>query len=257
MLREKDRQIEELTSLLRQKQRLVELLRMQLEHRKSGGRGPEALVLVRVKQEPPDKPSEPPSLHPSEPRRASSISSEIDACNATVKPKAIEADEAAPETTMQFPDACVVQQTSTQLRELQIKAGQTNTRAKQQNVCLQETTLQFAQQQAIQKLLLQQQKNMQKQQQTTESQGQTLENQQKLSRPKKKKSQKQQLRQQQQPERLTQQSPLLQQQTKQQQTKQVQQIQTKAQKQVLIQQKQQAQQQSPQVRSWFYTNTCS
>ncbi|KAF3846690.1 hypothetical protein F7725_003768 [Dissostichus mawsoni] len=57
LLHEKDRQIEDLTRLLRQNQRLVELLRLQLEHRSREGAEP--LVLVRVKQEPPDKPSVP------------------------------------------------------------------------------------------------------------------------------------------------------------------------------------------------------
>jgi len=37
LLREKDKQIEELTRMLRQKQRLVEVLRMQLEHVNRGG----------------------------------------------------------------------------------------------------------------------------------------------------------------------------------------------------------------------------
>ncbi|KAK5856578.1 hypothetical protein PBY51_008163 [Eleginops maclovinus] len=56
MLQEKDRQIEELTRMLRQNQRLVEVLKLQLEHRSKAA---EPLALVRVKQEPPDKPSVP------------------------------------------------------------------------------------------------------------------------------------------------------------------------------------------------------
>uniref|UniRef100_A0A4W5PS24 Myocardin related transcription factor A n=1 Tax=Hucho hucho TaxID=62062 RepID=A0A4W5PS24_9TELE len=66
MLQEKDKQIEELTCMLRQKQRLVETLRSQLEQGKRGGRDapPEPLGLVRVKEEPPDIPSIPSTFCP-------------------------------------------------------------------------------------------------------------------------------------------------------------------------------------------------
>ncbi|KAM9346043.1 myocardin-related transcription factor A-like [Symphorus nematophorus] len=269
MLQEKDKQIEELTRMLRQKQRLVELLRMQLEHGKRGGQ-----VHVRVKQEPPDKPSVPLSCgHP-----PSSISCETDVTKVTVKQETIEAEEDVPETTLHLPDSRGLQRTSTQTQEAQIKPEQMSVQTKQkQHICLQQTALQFAQQQAIQKLLLHQQHSIQNQQQTIQNRSQTLKNQQnlqKLSQQRKKKSQKQQLKQQQlllqsqqhqqskqhqqqmqlkQQILLKQQKLFLQQQNKQQQqTKQRQQIQIQTkihlkQQQVLIQQKQQAQQQSPQV----------
>uniref|UniRef100_A0A8C7DAD6 Myocardin related transcription factor Aa n=1 Tax=Oncorhynchus kisutch TaxID=8019 RepID=A0A8C7DAD6_ONCKI len=66
MLQEKDKQIEALTCMLRQKQRLVETLRVQLEQGKRGGRDapPEPLGLVRVKEEPPDIPSIPSTFIP-------------------------------------------------------------------------------------------------------------------------------------------------------------------------------------------------
>ncbi|XP_019121552.1 myocardin-related transcription factor A isoform X3 [Larimichthys crocea] len=281
MLQEKDKQIEELTRMLRQKQRLVEVLRMQLEHGKRGGLVPEPLVLVRVKQEPPDKPSVPLSSgHPSFPPP---VSCELDVTKVTVKQEAVEEEEVVSETTIQSPDTRGLPQSSTQTQEAQKKPEQMSTPTKQQHICLQETTLQFAQQQAIQKLLLQQQHNAQNQQQTVQNRNQTLENQQnlqKLSQQRKKKSHKQQLKQQQQQQLsqsqqqqrqqqskqhqqqmqlkqqilLKQQKSFLQQQNKQQQqTKQLQQIQIqtkihlKQQQQLLVQQKQRAQQQSPQV----------
>ncbi|XP_041812553.1 myocardin-related transcription factor A-like isoform X2 [Chelmon rostratus] len=271
MLQEKDKQIEELTRMLRQKQRLVEVLRMQLEHGKRGGRVPEPLVLVRVKQEPPDKPSVPLSFgHPPVPRTPSSVSCEMDVSKVTVKQEAIEAEDVESETTAQLSDTHGVPQSLTQTQEAQNKPEQMSTQMKQQHICLQQTALQFAQQQAIQKLLLQQQHNVQSQQQTIQNGGQTLENQQnlqKLSQQRKKKSHKQQLKQQQQQQQskqhqqqmqlkqqilLKQQKSFLQQQNKQQhQTKQLQQIQIQTkiqlkQQQVLIQQKQQVQQQSTQ-----------
>ncbi|XP_070703529.1 myocardin-related transcription factor A-like [Pempheris klunzingeri] len=270
MLQEKDKQIEELTRMLRQKQRLVEVLRMQLEHGKKG-RAPEPLVFVRVKQEPPDKPCVSDSLAPP----PSSVSCEMDVTKVTVKQEAIEAEEVASETAMRLPDADESTSPSTQTQEAEFKPGQMN-----MHVCLQQTTLHLAQQQAIQKLLLQQQHNIQNQQQTI----QMPENQQNLQKPsqhRKRKSHKQQLKQQQQLLQsqqqqhqvsqqqqqqqqhqqqmhlkqqilLKQQKLFSQQQNKQQQTKQLQQIQVQTkihlkQQQVLIQQKQQAQQKSPQV----------
>ncbi|XP_068574319.1 myocardin related transcription factor Ab isoform X2 [Cebidichthys violaceus] len=279
MLQEKDKQIEELTRMLRQKQRLVEVLRMQLEHGNRGG--PEPLVLVRVKQEPPDGPSVPLSFgHPPFSPPPPSVSCEMDVIKVTVKQEAIEAEEVACETTMQSPKIQGIPWSLTQTQEghkqvqLQIKPEQMSTQTKQ-HVSLQQTTLQLAQQQAIQKLLLQQQRSFQNEQTVIQNRSQTLESLQKLSQQRKKKSHKQHLKQlqlqqqllQSQQQHLHQQSKqhhqqmqlkqqiLLKQQKsflQQQQTKQLQQIQIQTkiqlkQQQVLIQQKQQAQQQPPQV----------
>ncbi|XP_059203407.1 myocardin-related transcription factor A-like [Centropristis striata] len=273
MLQEKDKQIEELTRMLKQKQRLVEVLMMQLEHGNRGGQEP--LVLVRVKQEPPDKASVPLSFgRPAFPPPPSPVSHEMDVMRVTVKQEAIEAEGAACETTMQLPDTHGLAQSLTRTEEgqeqsqLKNKPEQMSTQTKQQHICLQQTTLQLAQQQAIQKLLLQQQH--------IQNRSQAAENLQKLSQQRKKKSHKQQLKQlqQQQQQQLLQsqqqhqqskqhhqqmqlkQQILLKQQKsflqQQQQNKQLQQlqIQTKIhlkQQQVIIQQKQQAQQQAPQV----------
>lgn len=57
MLQEKDQLIEKLTRKLKQKEQLVEMLRLQLEIRTRGG----ARVHVKVKQEPPGSCSGPPS----------------------------------------------------------------------------------------------------------------------------------------------------------------------------------------------------
>ncbi|KAM3863906.1 myocardin-related transcription factor A-like [Diretmus argenteus] len=216
MLQEKDKQIEELTRMLRQKQRLVEALRMQLEHGKRGGKV------------------------------------------ATIKQEAIEAEETVSETTMLSPGSQGFLQSYSQAQEAQkqihsqIKPEQTSTQTQQQlqhqqqqqQLRLQQTALQLAQQQAIQKLLLQQQQNIQNQQQTLQSHNQMLENQQNLqkrSQQRKKKSHKQQLKQQQQQQ---QQQQLLQ--SQQQQSKQQQQIQLK--QQILMKQQQSLlQQQASQV----------
>ena len=96
MLQEKDKQIEELTRMLRQKQRLVETLRCQLEQGKRGGGGGEAVVLVRVKEEPPDLPIVsscplPPPPPPPPPPLP------VEAAEVTVKEEASDPDEVAPE----------------------------------------------------------------------------------------------------------------------------------------------------------------
>uniref|UniRef100_A0A4W6CGX4 SAP domain-containing protein n=1 Tax=Lates calcarifer TaxID=8187 RepID=A0A4W6CGX4_LATCA len=279
MLQEKDKQIEELTRMLRQKQRLVELLRMQLEHGKRGGRVSEPVVLVRVKQEPPDKPSVPLSSgHAPVPPQTSSVSCDMDVTKVTVKQEATETKDVVSETTMQSLDCHGLPQSCSQDAQEQIQLHIKPQTKQEQRICLQQATLQLAQQQAIQKLLLQQQQNIQNQQQTIQNRSQMLESQQnlqKLSQQRKKKSHKQQLKQQQQRQLLQsqqhqqskqhqqqmqlkqqilmkQQKLLLQQQMRQeQQTKQPQQIQIQTkihvkQQQVLIQQKQQVQQ-SPQV----------
>ncbi|XP_031723590.1 myocardin-related transcription factor A-like isoform X2 [Anarrhichthys ocellatus] len=281
MLQEKDKQIEELTRMLRQNQRLVEVLRMQLEHGNRGG--PEPLVLVRVKQEPPDGPSVPLSFgHPPfSPPPPPSVC-EMDVIKVTVKQEAIEAEDVACGTTMQLRKIHGIPWSLARTREgheqvqLQIKPEQMSTQTKQQqHVSLQQTALQLAQQQAIQKLLLQQQRSFQNEQTVIQNRSQMPESLQKLSQQRKKKSHKQHLKQLQLQQQLLQsqqqqhqqqskqhhqqmqlkQQILLKQQNsflQQQQTKQLQQIQIQTkiqlkQQQVLIQQKQQAQQQPPQV----------
>ncbi|XP_026181547.1 myocardin-related transcription factor A-like isoform X2 [Mastacembelus armatus] len=196
MLQEKDKQIEELTRMLRQNQRLVEVLRMQLEHRARGRQVPDPVVLVRVKQEPPDNPSVPLSFgHGAFAPPPSSTSCEM---NVSVKQEATEADETLSET-LRSPDTHESPQFSAQTQEvqdkilLQIKPEQRGAETKQGNqVRHQPVSLQLAQQQAIQKLLLQQQSHSQNHRQTPE-------NQQKLQKPaqlKKKKPHKQQQKQQ-------------------------------------------------------------
>ncbi|KAM3597281.1 uncharacterized protein V6R79_002458 [Siganus canaliculatus] len=180
MLQEKDKQIEELTRMLRQKQKLVEVLKMQLERRKNGGRLPEPLVLVRVKQEPPDKfsPVPPPPC-------------EMDLTKETIKQEAAEAEEGVSETTALPQDTQGISLGQTQ--EVQIKQEQMS--KTQPHVCLQNTTLHFAQQPAIQKLLLQKQHNVQNQQRTLPNPNQRQDDRQhlrKLSQDRKRKSQKQQ-----------------------------------------------------------------
>ncbi|XP_010768712.1 histone-lysine N-methyltransferase 2D-like [Notothenia coriiceps] len=228
LLHEKDRQIEGLTRLLRQNQRLVELLRLQLEHRSREGAEP--LVLVRVKQEPPDKPSVPLSFR----HTPSPLSREM----VTVKQEATDSEES--ETTTQLPE---------RTQEAQIKPQQMNTQTKQ---LLQQSTLQLAQQQAVQQLLLQQQRNIQNQQQLIQNRSQTAENLQKVSQQRKKKSHKQQIKQQQQQQHVLQSQQ--QQQSKQQQQHQQQQQQLKQQillkqQKTLLQQQQSKQLQQIQIQT--------
>ena len=262
MLQEKDRQIEELTRMLRQKQRLVEVLRMQLEQGKNRGRVPEPLVLVRVKQEPPDKPSVPLTFgNPPLPRPSSSVSSEMDVTKVTVKQEAIEAEEVVSQMTTQLPDCHGLPKSCTQTQGTQMKPDQMSTQKKQPHICLQQTALQFAQQQAIQKLLPQQQHNIQNQRRMIQNCGQTLENHQKLAQQRKKKSHKQQLKQLQQQQlskqhqqqmQLKQQILLKQQKTFLQQQNKKQHQQTKQLQQIQIRKQQTVQQQVPQVRNVFY-----
>ncbi|KAF7654253.1 hypothetical protein LDENG_00071880 [Lucifuga dentata] len=292
MLREKDKQIEELTRMLRQKQRLVEVLRMQLEHGKRGGRVQrevsESVVLLRVKEEPPDEPDVPlsASVHAPFPLPPSSLLGEMDVTTVIIKEEASEAEKSVPKTVIPSAEALGLPQPCSQIQEAQEqsqpqrKPEQTSAQTKQEHLRLQQTALQFAQQQAIQKLLLQQQHNNQNQQ-TLKNHVQMPENHQnlqKLSQQRKKKSHKQQGKQQQLSKQhqqqmqlkqqilLKQQKSLLQQQVKQdqqnarqQQPKHPQQIQTQAKihvkqqqlveakQQLLTQQKLQVQQRLPQV----------
>ncbi|XP_029914403.1 myocardin-related transcription factor A-like isoform X2 [Myripristis murdjan] len=271
MLQEKDKQIEELTRMLRQKQRLVEALRMQLEHGKRGGRAQEGregeqvkdpVVLVRVKKEPPDVPnsllSSPAisSAHPPSTTPPSSLSSDIAVTKVTIKQEAIEAEEAVSETAMLSPHSQFLQsysqtQETQEQIQLQMKPEKTSTQTQQQqhqqqHLRLQHAALQLAQQQAMQKLLLQQQQNIQNQQQRLQNQNQMLENQhnlQKRSQQRKKKSHKQQLKQQQQ--QLLLESQQQQSKQHQQQIQLKQQLLLKQQQSLLQQQVKQQQQQNP------------
>uniref|UniRef100_UPI003AAD08F1 myocardin-related transcription factor A-like n=1 Tax=Centroberyx gerrardi TaxID=166262 RepID=UPI003AAD08F1 len=269
MLQEKDKQIEELTRMLRQKQRLVEALRMQLEHGKIGGRAggqvAEPMVLVRVKKEPPDVPNIPlsslalSSVHPPSPPPPSSLSCEMDITKVTIKQEAVEAEEAVSETAALSPPAQEFLQSYSQTQgvqeqtQMQIKPEQTSTQTQQQqqhqqqqHLRLQQTALQLAQQQAIQKLLLQQQLNIQNQK--LQNHNQMLENQQNLqkrSQQRKKKSHKQQLKQQQQQQQLLQSQQQQQSKQHQQQIQLKQQILLKQQHSLLQQQAKQQLQQNP------------
>uniref|UniRef100_UPI0037E85284 myocardin-related transcription factor A-like n=1 Tax=Semicossyphus pulcher TaxID=241346 RepID=UPI0037E85284 len=196
MLKEKDKQIEELTSMLRQIQRVVDVLTMQLERGKGRGQVPKPPVLVRVKQEPPDKPSGPLSFH--------YPPCKMDVPKVTVKQETIETEEVVSETTVQIPDAHGLPQSSFKTQETQeqippqIKSEQTITQTKQQqHVRLQETNVQQAEQPALQKHSQEQQHDSQNRQQLLQSSRQTPENQQNLQKLPQQRKQKHQLRQQQ------------------------------------------------------------
>ncbi|XP_019960918.2 myocardin-related transcription factor A-like isoform X2 [Paralichthys olivaceus] len=238
MLQEKDQQIEELTRMLRQKQRLVEVLRMQLEHGNRGAQVSEPVVLLRVKQEPPDNPGVPlKSVHPPFPPQTSSVSCDTDT-EVTIKQEVPEREEVQSLASRGLPQSYLQSQEAQEQIQLHMEPQ----KKQEHHDCLQQNALQHV----VHKLLLQQQ-----QQQTIHNCNQALENQQKLSLEKNKKSHK---RQQKQQSKLHQQI-LMKQQLKplfRQPTKQPQQIQihTKIhlkQQQVLIQKKHQVQQQAPQV----------
>uniref|UniRef100_A0A8C7USC5 Myocardin related transcription factor Aa n=1 Tax=Oncorhynchus mykiss TaxID=8022 RepID=A0A8C7USC5_ONCMY len=222
MLQEKDKQIEALTCMLRQKQRLVETLRVQLEQGKRGGRDapPEPLGLVRVKEEPPDIPSIPSTFCPIA-RSPTPSQCHMEVTKMTIKQEVGDVEEAV-ELSLEAPPQ-QVQLEKIQAQQLeQLKVQQTQ----------QINALQLAQQQALQQLLLQQnQQNLQKHR----------------SQQRKKKSHKQQLKQQQQ--------QLLSQQQQQIQSKNQQLLQSKHQQQQILQAQQQpqqilqAQQQQQQLKS--------
>ncbi|XP_014908761.1 MKL/myocardin-like protein 1 isoform X2 [Poecilia latipinna] len=129
MLQEKDKQIAELTRMLLQKNRLVEELRMQLGN---GNRdAPEASVLKRVKEEPPDG-STSPSLVVLREKEV-----------ITIKRETVE-EAMASKMSLQSPSP--TQQTH----------SQTHLQLQQNQVCLQDSARQLAQQQAIGRLLLMQ-----------------------------------------------------------------------------------------------------
>ncbi|XP_041735572.2 myocardin-related transcription factor A-like isoform X2 [Coregonus clupeaformis] len=226
VLQEKDKQIEELTCMLRQKQRLVETLRFQLEQGKRGGRDapPEPLGLIRVKEEPPDIPSIPstfcPIAHSPTPPQC-----HMEVTKMTIKQEVGDVEEAV-EPSLEAPP----QQVQVQLEQIQAQQ-----RSQLEQLKLQQTqqinALQLAQQQALQQLLLQQnQQNLQKQR----------------SQQRKKKSHKQQLKQQQQ--------QLLSQHQQQIQSKNQQLLQSKHQHQQILQAQQQQQQLKSQQVSQMFLN---
>ncbi|XP_052374799.1 myocardin-related transcription factor B-like isoform X1 [Oncorhynchus keta] len=216
MLQEKDKQIEALTCMLRQKQRLVETLRVQLEQGKRGGRDapPEPLGLVRVKEEPPDIPSIPSTFCPIA-RSLTPSQCHMEVTKMTIKQEVGDVEEAV-EPSLEAPP-----------QQVQLEQIQAQQRSQLEQLKLQQmqqiNALQLAQQQALQQLLLQQnQQNLQKHR----------------SQQRKKKSHKQQLKQQQQ--------QLL--------SQQQQQIQSKNQHQQILQAQQQQQQLKSQQASQMFLN---
>ncbi|XP_017161895.1 MKL/myocardin-like protein 1 isoform X2 [Poecilia reticulata] len=129
MLQEKDKQIAELTRMLLQKNRLVEELRMQLGNGNQDA--PEACVLKRVKEEPPDG-STSPSLVVLREKEV-----------ITIKRETVE-EEMASKMSLQSP------------RPTQQTRSQTHLQLQQKQVCLQDSARHLAQQQAIGRLLLMQ-----------------------------------------------------------------------------------------------------
>ncbi|KAM9473409.1 myocardin-related transcription factor A isoform 1-T2 [Salvelinus alpinus] len=219
MLQEKDKQIEELTCMLRQKQRLVETLRVQLEQGNRGGRDapPEPLGLVRVKEEPPDIPSIPSTFCPIA-RSPTPSQCQMEVTKMTIKQEVRDVEEAV-EPSLEAPP-----------QQVQLEQIQAQQRSQLEQLKLQQmqqiNALQLAQQQALQQLLLQQnQQNLQKHR----------------SQQRKKKSHKQQLKQQQQ--------QLLSQQQQQIQSKNQQLLQSKHQHQQILQEQQQLK--SQQVSQMF------
>lgn len=154
MLQEKDKQIADLTRMLRQKQRLVEALKMQLEN--ENREVSEQLILLRVKEEPPDNSGLALSTVPLPlPPQISSIPRGTDDAKVIIKQEAVEAEIGRAEGSVQMSDARGPLQSSLQTQQVQDK---THPQLKQiqkrrEHVCLQQTALQLAQQQAIQKVL--------------------------------------------------------------------------------------------------------
>uniref|UniRef100_A0A8C8H933 SAP domain-containing protein n=1 Tax=Oncorhynchus tshawytscha TaxID=74940 RepID=A0A8C8H933_ONCTS len=225
MLQEKDKQIEALTCMLRQKQRLVETLRVQLEQGKRGGQDapPESLGLVRVKEEPPDIPSIPSTFIPIA-RSPTPSQCHMEVTKMTIKQEVGDVEEAV-EPSLEAPP-----------QQVQLEQIQAQQRSQLEQLKLQQmqqiNALQLAQQQALQQLLLQQnQQNLQKHR----------------SQQRKKKSHKQQLKQQQQ--------QLLSQQQQQIQSKNQQLLQSKHQHQQILQAQQQQQQLKSQQVSGSQNNS--
>ncbi|XP_054890916.1 myocardin-related transcription factor A-like [Poeciliopsis prolifica] len=129
MLQEKDQQIAELTRMLLLNHRLVEELRMQLGN---GDRdAPEAHILKRVKEEPPDRSTSPPLVV----LRGKEVT--------TIKEETMEeeiASKMSPQSSGPAPQP----------------HSQTHPQLQQEQVCLQDSARQLAQQQAISRLRLMQ-----------------------------------------------------------------------------------------------------
>ncbi|XP_037834777.1 myocardin-related transcription factor A-like isoform X2 [Kryptolebias marmoratus] len=218
MLQEKDKQIAELTRMLRQKQRLVEELKMLLEKGNRDAQVPEPQIPLRVKEEPPDNFDVARSTR-SPPLSAQTPSAVTDGTKVTIKQEAIETEIGSSEAFVKPSNG--LQRSLTKIKvvqnqiRLQLKPKTKSLTNKRELVCLQGSALQLVQQQAIQKLLLQQ-KHSQK-----------PETQQKLCQQRQKKTQNQQLRQQEQQRQLSQ--PEHHQQTQQIRLKQQKQNQTKLQ----------------------------
>ncbi|KAM4534783.1 myocardin-related transcription factor A-like [Fundulus diaphanus] len=189
MLQEKDKQIAELTRMLWQNQRLVEELKMQLEN---GYREePEAEILKRVKEEPPDKVHEAFSTSPlSFDPQISVISHEKEVTKVTIKEEAIEA-EIGSEIEVQSPDTLLQPCTPTQQTQVEIHFHlQPEQRSLQKQVYLQHSARQLAQHQVIKRLLLMQQHDTKKQQHTVQSHNQAQRSQQNPHPEREKRSQK-------------------------------------------------------------------
>ncbi|CDQ63456.1 unnamed protein product [Oncorhynchus mykiss] len=214
MLQEKDKQIEALTCMLRQKQRLVETLRVQLEQGKRGGRTP------------PQNPwalSGIPSTFCPFARSPTPSQCPMEVTKMTIKQEVGDVEEAV-EPSLEAPP-----------QQVQLEQIQAQQRSQLEQLKLQQmqqiNALQLAQQQALQQLLLQQnQQNLQKHR----------------SQQRKKKSHKQQLKQQQQ--------QLLSQQQQQIQSKNQQLLQSKHQHQQILQAQQQQQQLKSQQVSQMFLN---
>ncbi|KAM6905357.1 LOW QUALITY PROTEIN: myocardin-related transcription factor A-like [Xenentodon cancila] len=185
MLREKDKQIAELIRMLRQKQQLVEALKMQLEN---GNReDPEQLVLLRVKEEPADNSGAALStIRTSLPPQLLSFSCGTDISKITIKQEAVEAEIAGTEASVQISDAgtlgpqppLVQTQQVQDKMHLQLRPDQ----PRRKHVSPRQSALQLAQQQALQKVL--------QKQQMIQSRIQVADAQQKLCQVKQKKPQK-------------------------------------------------------------------
>lgn len=184
--------------MLRQKQILVEALRRQLELGKNKSKVPE--LLVKVKQEPSENSGGPLSVlpHPPSSREVGMV---------TIKQEVVKVQQVVSKTTLNVSPSRTL--------DTQIKSKQKSSHKDQQLICLQQSSRQFVQRQAIQKLLQQQQRSVQSQHRTAQSISQTLERCQNLQNPShpKKKCLKQQL---QQPTLQNKQRLLLQQQKRQQ-----------------------------------------
>lgn len=196
MLQEKDKQIAELTKMLRQKQRLVEELKILLEKGNREAQVPEPQIPPRVKEEPPDNSDV--ALSMSSPPFPPQISSVMDGNKVTIKQEVSGAEICDSEAFIQT--SIGLQRSLTRTEEvksqinLQRKPVTKSLQNKQEYVCLRQSALQLDQQQAIQKLLLQQQ----------HIRSQTPGSQQKLHQQRLKKTQRLQLRQQEQQRRLSQ-----------------------------------------------------